>query len=55
MRVLVSPNKRWRAEQRADGWWLYRDRVLIAARTTLDHVVRELVDAGVDPTALVED
>lgn len=55
MRVLRSPDGRWRAELRADGWWLFRDGALVASRTTLDHVVLELVNAGADPTALVED
>lgn len=55
MRVLRSPDRRWRAEQRVDGWWLFYDGALIASRTCLDHVVLELIDAGADPTTLVED
>ncbi len=54
MRVLISPDRRWRAEQRGDGWWLFYDGGLLLARVSLDDVVSYLIDAGVDPTALVE-
>lgn len=55
MRVLRSPDRRWRAEERGDGWWLFYDGALILSRVTLDAVVVQLLDGGGDPTALVED
>ncbi len=50
----MSQDRRWRAEQRGDGWWLFCDGGLLLARVALDEVVLYLIDAGVDPTALVE-
>lgn len=55
MRVLRTPDGEWRAEQRADGWWLFRNGALILARVSLDQAVAFLLDAGVDPETLVKD
>ncbi len=55
MRVLRSPDRRWRAEERADGWSLFCDGGLVLAAVSLDDVVLVLIDAGVDPTVLVAD
>jgi hypothetical protein len=54
VRILRSPDRRWRAEQRGDGWYLYEHDFLVLSRATLDQVVNHMLDAGADPEELQE-
>lgn len=54
-RVLVSPDRRWRADWRRDGWELTLDGFLVLQRGTLDQVVAKMLDLGGDPETLRED
>lgn len=51
-RVLVTPDRRWRAEQRRDGWQLTWDGFLVLQRATLDQVTMKMIDLGGDPETL---
>ncbi len=55
MRVLRSPDRRWRAELWPDGWRLHHLGVQLLSRATLDQVVGRMLDDGADPSDLVED
>ncbi len=55
MRVLRSPDRAWRAELWPDGWRLTHLGVLLLTRATLDQMVDRMLEAGADPSQLVED
>jgi hypothetical protein len=55
VRVLRTPDRRWRAELRPDGWRLTLDGFPVLTAATLDQVVAYMLDAGADPRELVED
>jgi hypothetical protein len=54
--VLISRDGVWRAEQRADGWWLTWRGGLILSRASLDRLTAYLLEQDVDPVRdLTED
>jgi hypothetical protein len=54
VRILRSPDRRWRVEEHRDGWRLYDHNFLMLTRATLDQVVNHMLDAGADPEELQE-
>ncbi len=55
MRILRTPDRAWRAEERRDGWRLYHLGVLRLWRATLGQLVAKMFDLGGDPEQLRED